>query len=147
MAGFFEIVSRDTKTYQDLAENHLESIVKLADIDISNYIENSMTKPVMVSKTMANDEFLKSWLLQERENVENPAYLKQLYNYLKAYQEKYDYTTVFCVSAKTGNYYYQDGLNKTISSGDEHDIWYYNFIASNKEYDLEIDTAPLATFL
>ena len=140
MAGFFEIVSRDTKTYQDLAENHLESIVKLADIDISNYIENSMTKPVMVSKTMANDEFLKSWLLQEKKNVGNAAYLKQLYNYLKAYQEKYDYTTVFCVSAQTGNYYYQDGLNKTISSGDKHDIWYYNFIASNKEYDLEIDT-------
>lgn len=87
MAGFFEIVSRDTKTYQDLAENHLESIVKLADIDISNYIENSMTKPVMVSKTMANDEFLKSWLLQEKKNVGNAAYLKQLYNYLKAYQE------------------------------------------------------------
>jgi diguanylate cyclase (GGDEF)-like protein len=58
----------------------------------------------------------------------------------KAYQQKYGYTTVFCVSEQTGNYYYQDGLNKTISKGDEHDIWYYNFTGSGHELDLEVDT-------
>jgi len=140
IAGFIGMVYKDTRSYQDLAEKHLENILSLADADISNHIENSMTKPVMVSKTMANDEFLKEWLLQERENVDDETYLKQLYSYLKAYQEKYDYTTVFCISAQTGNYYYQDGLNKTVSENDEHDIWYYNFIASGHEYDLEVDT-------
>ena len=140
VAGFAGVVYRDTKTYQELAEKHLENIVSLADIDISKHIENSMSKPVMVSKTMANDEFLKKWLVQESENAGNDAFLDQLYSYLKAYQTKYDYTSVFCVSANTGHYYYQDGLNKTISSTDEHDIWYYNFVNSGKEYDLEIDT-------
>jgi diguanylate cyclase (GGDEF)-like protein len=66
--------------------------------------------------------------------------LEELYSYLKTYQAKYDYTTVFCISAKTGNYYYQDGFNKTLSRNDEHDIWYYNFLDSNYEYDLEVDT-------
>ncbi len=140
MIGFIGMVYKDTKAYQDLAEKHLENILSLADTDISNHIENSMTKPVMVSKTMANDEFLKEWLLQEPENVKDDTYLEQLYNYLKVYQEKYDYTTVFCVSARTGNYYYQDGLNKTLSTRDEHDIWYYNFTKSGHEYDLEVDT-------
>lgn len=138
--GFIGVVYKDTKAYQDLAEKHLENILSLSDEDISNHIENSMTKPVMVSKTMANDEFLKGWLLKEPENVGNDTYMKQLYSYLKAYQQKYDYTTVFCVSEQTGNYYYQDGLNKTISKNDEHDIWYYNFIESNHEHDLEVDT-------
>lgn len=138
--GFVGVVYRDTKTYQDLAERHLENIVSLADVDISKHIENSMSKPVMVSKTMANDEFLKTWLLQESEHVRDDNFLDQLYGYLKAYQTKYDYTTVFCISAQTGNYYYQDGLNKTISSDDEHDVWYYNFINSGNEYDLEVDT-------
>jgi len=102
VAGFTGVVYRDTKSYQHLAEKHLENIVNLADADISNRIESSMSKPVMVSKTMANDEFLKTWLSKERENSGNSTYLGQLYSYLKAYQAKYGYTTVFCVSAQTG---------------------------------------------
>lgn len=140
VAGFSAIVYKDTRTYQDLAENQLESIVNLADINISKQIDSSMSKPVMVSKTMANDEFLKAWFLEEPENSGNDAYLKELYNYLKAYQTKYGYTTVFCVSSQTGHYYYQDGFNKTLSEQDEHDIWYFNFLESGKEYDLEVDT-------
>lgn len=140
LAGFSAIVYKDTRNYQDLSEKQLESIVNLADINISKQIENSMSKPVMVSKTMANDEFLKAWLLQEPENSNDDAFLTKLYNYLKAYKAKYSYTTVFCVSAQTGNYYYQDGFNKTLSKKDEHDVWYYNFIETGKEYDLEVDT-------
>lgn len=138
--GFIGVVYKDTRAYQDLAEKHLENILSLSDLNISKNIEDSMTKPVMVSKTMANDEFLKKWLSKEPENFEDHTYLQQLYNYLKAYQEKYDYSTVFCVSTQTGNYYYHDGLNKKISKSDEHDIWYYNFTESGKEYDLEVDT-------
>ena len=138
--GFIGIVYKDKMAYQDLAENHLENVLSLADNDISNHIEDSMTKPVLVSKTMANDEFLKGWLLREPENAGNDAFLKQLYSYLNAYKKKYGYTTVFCVSAQTGNYYYQGGLNKTISKNDAHDIWYYNFTESGHEYDLEVDT-------
>lgn len=138
--GFAGVVYRDTRAYQQLAEEQLENIVSLADNNISKNIENAMNKPVMVSKTMANDEFLKTWLSHEPENAGDSAYLGQLFDYLKTYQVKYNYTTVFCVSAQTGNYYYQDGLNKTISKNDEHDIWYYNFIESGREYDLEVDT-------
>lgn len=140
VTGFFCIIYKDTRAYQDLAENQLKNILSLAVNDVSNHIEDSMTKPVMVSKTMATDEFLKKWLLQETENVANHIYLKQMYDYLRAYQEKYQYTTVFCVSAQTGNYYYQDGLNKTISLDDEHDVWYYDFTESGHEYDLVVDT-------
>jgi diguanylate cyclase (GGDEF)-like protein len=140
VAGFTLIVYKDTKSYQQLAEKHLENIVNLADVNISNHIENSMNKPVIASKTMANDEFLKAWLLKEPENTKNDAYLGQLSSYLKAYQKKYSYTTVFCISAQTENYYYQGGLNKKISKDDDHDVWYYNFVASGHEYDLEVDT-------
>jgi len=140
VAGFTISMYRDTKSYQQLAEKHLENVVSLANVDISNHIEDSMSKQVMVSKTMANDEFLKAWLVKEPNNAGDNAYLKELYSYLQAYKLKYDYTTVFCVSAQTGNYYYQDGLNKTISKTDPHDIWYYNFVSSGHEYDLEVDT-------
>lgn len=140
MAGFIGVVYKQTRSYQNLTEKYLENIVSLADTDISKQIENSMTKPVMVSKTMANDEFLRQWFHKEEENQNNDLYMKQLYSYLNAYKEKYGYTTVFCVSNQTGNYYFQDGLNKTISINDEHDVWYYYFIESGHEYELQIDT-------
>jgi hypothetical protein len=140
VAGFTAVVYNNTLTYQSLAENHLESIVSLADTDISKYIENTMDKPVMVSKTMANDVFLKSWLSREPENAQNEEYLNLLFGYLKAYQAKYNYTTVFCISCQTENYYYQDGLNKHLSRSDAHDVWYYNFLALDQEYDLQVDT-------
>lgn len=140
IAGFAVSVYQDTASYQQLAEKHLQDVVSLADTDISDSIDSAMTKPVMVSKTMANDEFLKTWLTSEPQNAGDDAYIKQLYGYLKAYQKKYNYTTVFCVSAQTGNYYYQDGLNKKISPGDPHDVWYYNFVSSGHESDLEVDT-------
>ncbi len=127
VAGYIGMVYQDTKVYQELAEKHLENVLNLADTDISKQIENSMTKPVMVSKTMANDEFLKGWLSKEPANAGNDTYLKQLYSYLKVYQEKYAYTTVFCISAQTGNYYYQDGLNKTLSPDDAHDCLVLQF--------------------
>ena len=138
--GFIGMVYTDTKTYQSLSEEHLESTLTLADIDISKQIENSMSRPVMVSKTMANDEFLKAWLIKEKNDSISNNELDQLYSYLKTYQRKYGYTTVFCISSSTGNYYYQDGFNKTISSEDPHDVWYYNFVESGQEYDLEVDT-------
>ncbi len=140
IAGFMAVIYKSTLTYQDLAEKHLENIVSLADSDISKYIENTMDKPVMVSKTMANDVFLKTWLSHEPDNKQNQEYLDQLYSYLKAYQTKYQYSTVFCISEQTGNYYYQDGLNKTLSRNDAHDVWYYNFVNLGQEYDLEVDT-------
>nr|WP_314462884.1 sensor domain-containing diguanylate cyclase [uncultured Clostridium sp.] len=138
LIGFIGVVYRDTTAYQDLAEKHLEHILNLADKDISNHIEDYMTRPLMVSKTMANDEFLKRWLLQESVNIGDDAYLEQLYSYLRAYQKKYGYTTVFCISAQTQNYYYQNGLNKMFTNHNGQDDWYYNFIESGHEYDVEV---------
>jgi hypothetical protein len=43
ITGFTWMVYKDTKTYQELAESHLESILSLSEADISKYIENSMT--------------------------------------------------------------------------------------------------------
>ncbi|MCK9171578.1 MAG: sensor domain-containing diguanylate cyclase [Treponema sp.] len=131
---------KDARTYQNLAETHLNNIVTLADVNINRFIENSMSSPVTVSKTMANDSFLKTWMQGEVKYRNDSGYLKKLYDYLSAYQAKYGYSTVFCVSALTGRYYYQTGLNKIVSPGDSHDVWYYNFVRSGQEYDLEVDT-------
>ena len=72
--------------------------------------------------------------------MQDEDYMDRIYQYLATYQRVYDYTTVFCVSAQTGNYYYQEGLNKILQPEDEHDIWYYNFLDKDQEYDVQIDS-------
>jgi hypothetical protein len=101
IAGFIGVVYKQTKSYQNLAEEYLANILSIAEVDITKQIENAMTKPVMVSKTMANDEFLKKWFGNEKENQNRDGYMNELYSYLNAYKEKYGYTTVFCVSEQT----------------------------------------------
>jgi diguanylate cyclase (GGDEF)-like protein len=140
VSGFTIVVYNDTRTYQDLTEQNIKCIVNLADLNIEKFIESTMSKPVTVSRTMANDSFLKTWISKETKYKDDNNYLKQLYNYLEAYRQKYGYSTVFCVSAQTGHYYYQNGLLKTISPENLNDIWFYNFIKSGQEHDLEINT-------
>ena len=64
---------------------------------------------------------------------------QQLYDYLNAYKKKYNYDIVFFVSNKTYNYYYDRGLNKVISRSNDFDVWYFNFLKLNQEYDIQID--------
>ncbi|MEG1996087.1 MAG: diguanylate cyclase, partial [Oscillospiraceae bacterium] len=52
---------------------------------------------------------------------------------------KYNYDSVFLVSAKSNIYYHYAGINKTISTKNQHDVWYYDFVNSNSSYDLDVD--------
>jgi diguanylate cyclase (GGDEF)-like protein len=58
--------------------------------------------------------------------------------------EKYDFFSAFFISSLTSNYYHFKGLHKKISPADDHDVWYYRFIASGKEYDLDVDSDEAA---
>ena len=87
---------------------------------------------------MANDIFLFKWCEDETGDTDDE-HAQNLYDYLKAYQTKYNYDIVFFVSNKTYNYYYNDGLNKVVAPDDEFDSWYFNFLDLNQEYDIQID--------
>lgn len=137
--GYIGTIYMDTNSYQKLVTEHVESIIRLSSSNISSEIENTLTKPIFVAKTMANDTFLKDWLRYESKDSE-ASYEQKLIDYLNAYYKKYQYDSIFLISQKTGMYYYQDGIYKTLSSKNEQDTWYYEFINSNLEYDLEIDS-------
>ncbi|MEG0650464.1 MAG: diguanylate cyclase [Oscillospiraceae bacterium] len=112
---------------------------KLSASKIYSEIENSLTKPIYVGQTMANDLFLKNWLCEEKLSPDSAEHGDLIQQFLNDYREKYFYDSVFLVSAATGTYYYYEGVNKQISKEDEHDIWYYDFIDSNLIYDLDVD--------
>ncbi|MEE4241790.1 MAG: sensor domain-containing diguanylate cyclase [Desulfopila sp.] len=92
-----------------------------------------MTRPLLVSSSMASDAFLKEWALEGEKDT------GKIIRYLEQIRERYDFFTTFFVSATTLRYYRYNGLHKTISPTDDHDVWYYNFLGSALEYDFDVD--------
>ncbi len=139
IAGFAAIEYGFVRFFKDTARTQAQNEVVVTGIDVSSQISNiSMTQRV-AAQMIASDLFLKVWAQSETYMPEDNENIDLLYDYLKEYQGVLGYDTVFFVSEKTGNYYYQDGLNKTISPADDFDSWYYNFVDLNKSYDIEID--------
>ena len=77
----------------------IEQVSNLTSEGIFYKMNTTFTKPVNISLTMANDSLLKELLAQEGERLEDAAFAETVREYLLAYQKKYDYDSVFLVSA------------------------------------------------
>lgn len=116
----------------------LSSSLPLLRENIYSEIVKRLVPPINISSLMANDSFLINWAAGGERDA------GQVLQYLRGIRDKYDYFSVFFVSAQNGNYYYYDGILKTMSPDDDHDVWFYDFIGSGREYDLDVDTNEAA---
>ena len=100
---------------------------------ISADLERSLTRPVLVSSSMARNTFLRQWVEEgERDEAEMVEYLRDLLS-------QYRVTTAFFVSERSGRYYHPDGVLKTVSAGDPGDRWYYRLRSSAVPFEVNID--------
>ena len=113
------------------------SLPSISD-NIYSEIQRSLLVPTQVSSLMANDTFLKDWVLGGEQDI------TRITRYLLEIKERYGFDTAFLVSHRSNRYYRFAGLHKIISPGDPHDIWYYDFIRRNAESDLDVDTDQAA---
>ena len=123
------------KASSNIIQEDAENITKLTAMTIYAEIQNELTKPIFVSLTMANDSFVKSWLAKEDKQD-----LEAITRYLEGIKVKYGYSSAFLVSGNSGNYYNTEGILKKISTEDRHDVWFYEFVKSGKDYALDVDT-------
>ncbi len=140
LLGFAAVGIANYQSYSEIIKEDICNISKLTTTNIYAEIRNELARPIVVSLTMANDSFLKAWLLGESHGNFSEAHMEKLGEYLTQLKDQYGYDAAFVVSETTKRYYYHGGLNKIISSEDEHDVWYYDFLDKNKPYDLDIDT-------
>ena len=140
MIGFVIMAITSYATYRTIISDDIINISKLTTTNIYAEIRNKLTKPIFVSLTMANDHFLKQWLEAEINGGGDNTHQKDLQDYLLGIKNKYDYDSVFLVSDFSKTYYHYNGINKIMSSDNEHDQWYYSFLDSNLVYDLDVDT-------
>lgn len=130
--------------YSASIEN-IEQVSALTSEGIYYQMSTTFTKPVNISLTMANDSLLKSFLAMEGEHLEDPGYVDTLREYLKAYQLKYEYDSVFLVSADTGRYYNFNGLDRVLAPDDPENVWYYEgLLHSEEEYSMNVDNDEVA---
>lgn len=106
--------------------------------NIYSELTSELTRPLLVSSSMASDTFLKEWASNGEEDVE------KIIRYLDQIRMRYNFFTTFFISSTTGNYYRYSGIHKKISPDDAHDVWYYAFAESKKEYDFDVDTDEAA---
>ena len=106
--------------------------------NIYSEIREDFIPSMNIASMMATDSFLKNWALAGEEDTD------QIIQYLQEIRDKYTYKSTFFVSALTGRYYHYDGILKNISSEDPHDIWFYDFIRSGKDFELDVDSDEAA---
>lgn len=125
-------------TRSSIRQEIISNDLPLTRDNIYSEISSELMRPILVSSSMASDTFLKDWALNGEKDIE------KITRYLKGIKDRYDFFSTFFVSGKTGRYYHYKGLHKTVSLADDHDIWFFRFISSNKEYELDVDTDEAA---
>jgi diguanylate cyclase (GGDEF)-like protein len=139
IAAFLTISVLNYRTTKDaLHEEIVSSSLPMLRENIYSELQKDFVPSLHRASLMANDSFLKNWALAGEEDS------SEIILHLSEIREKYDYFSTFFVSELTGNYYYYDGILKTISTEDEHDVWYYRFVESGREYVLDVDTNQAA---
>lgn len=110
-----------------------ERSLPLSIDNIYTEVQKNLIEPTLVSSMMANDTFLKDWLLLEETDVD------KITKYLETIKNKYNMFTTFLVSEKTGNYYTYTGLLEKIEKENPNNAWYYKFKSIQEPYEINLD--------
>ncbi|MBU1566529.1 MAG: cache domain-containing protein [Proteobacteria bacterium] len=126
LASYF--VSR-ASLRSEISENELP----LTSDNIYSEIQRDLMRPVFISSFMANDTFLRNWILDGEKQEQ------QIIQYLKEIQEKYLTFTSFLVSEKSRIYYHSGGILKKVMPEEERDRWYFRVREMKDEYEINVD--------
>jgi diguanylate cyclase (GGDEF)-like protein len=122
------VTARST-LHRQLANTTLPLTAQALSADLERYL----TRPVLVSSSMASNLFLERWVAAGE--LDQAA----MVDHLRRLQAQYGATTAFFVSDRTGRYYHPNGVLKTVSASDPRDRWFYRLRNSPKPFEVNID--------
>ena len=122
------------KISMDAAQNQLKTKSLPLSVDnIYTEIQKHIIEPFLVASMMANDTFVKDWIVQGENNVQ------KIQKYLDSIKNKYGMLATFLVSQKTKNYYTHNGVIKQVDKQDSTNKWYYEFKNSPNNHEINLD--------
>lgn len=116
-------------THQQLKERSLPLTID----NIYTEIQKHIIEPNLVSSMMAHDTFMKDWLVNDENNVQ------QITRYLETIKNKYGMFATFLVSDKTKHYYSSKGFIETVQEDRLQNLWYFAFKNSHKSHEINLD--------
>ena len=144
LIGFALIATLSYRANYNASLVKIKQVSALASEGIYYRLSTMLTKPVNISQTMAHDSLLIKLLEEEGSRYQEAGYQETLRKYLEAYKNKYAYDAVFLVASATNNYYNFNGLDRNLVRGEAENVWYYDFLSSGEEYNLNIDNDEVA---
>jgi diguanylate cyclase (GGDEF)-like protein len=111
----------------------LQNELPLTSSNIYSEMQADLLRPVFVSSLMANDTFVKDWLLGGERDVGS------IRRYLDEIRRKYDVFTAFVISDRTHNYYHYTGIPYVVSESDPQNKWFFRVRAMTAPYEVNVD--------
>lgn len=134
---FLGLIVTSYSSYRFARSHAMEQLVKnelpLASDNIYSEVQRDLLGPQLVSSLMANDTFLKDWLLAGEKDQE------AIKRFLAKIKSEYSTFTSFLISDQTYNYYNAEGLLKQISKDEPRDNWYFRVKNMPTQSELNVD--------
>ncbi|MGM7317524.1 methyl-accepting chemotaxis protein [Idiomarina sp. ST10R2A5] len=103
--------------------------------EIRGEVGQLIATPMLISQELANNQYL----IDALKNGESQTDQNEIVSYLNRIYQQRNAVAAFTVSAESNNYYTAEGLFKTVSANEERDQWFFDFVESNTEQELNFD--------
>lgn len=134
LAGFLlNSVSSYLISRENVRKTITENSLPLTSDNVYSEIQRDLLRPVFISSLMANDTFVRDWVLAGEVGED------AITRYLHEIQIKYGTVTSFFVSEQTRKYYQSYGLLKEVSEDDYRDAWYFRVREMEAPYEINVD--------
>jgi len=121
-------ISRDA-----IRDSIIRNELPLSSHTIFSEIQADLLKPIFVSSLMAQDTFLRDWVLAGEQNPTD------IQRYLEEIRKKYGTFTSYFISEKTLNYYHFSGISRQVNPSDPADRWFWDARSMPEDYVINLD--------
>lgn len=111
----------------------LQNELPLSSNNIYSEIQRDLFEPILISSLMANDTFVKDWIMQGE--LDSGAIIR----YLNHIQEKYGTITAFLVTEGTRRYYNANHILKVLNEADPADAWFFRVRKLGLNHEINVD--------
>ncbi|MCL4693813.1 MAG: hypothetical protein KJ060_15035 [Candidatus Hydrogenedentes bacterium] len=118
---------------ESLRKHMTSTALPLTSDNVYSEIRRDLLEPILISSLMAEDTFLRDWMLAGEHDAGDIA------KYLTQIRTKYDLFSTFLVSESTRAYYYGDGVLKHVHPDEERDEWFFRVREMATDYEINID--------
>lgn len=134
IAGFAFTAIASYLSSRDLLRHSLaEQTLPMTGDNVYSEIQKDILRPIFVSSQMANDTFVRDWILNGEEDPE------QISKYLKEVKAKNHAITSFLVSNQSLKYYHANGLLKNVQDYEPRDAWFFRVRKQTQPYETNVD--------